>query len=111
MTEVYVYNPLSAVVHFQDEANLVLVEARVTQVEISDIGIPGPAGAAAGRFVFSQPSALNSWVVNHNLGYRPSSVRVLSVGGVEVDGAVVDTTDNQLVISFALPISGSAVIA
>lgn len=53
----------------------------------------------------SSPSA--SWTVNHNLGRRPASVAVLSVGGVEVNAAVTHISINQLIVEFAAPQVGS----
>lgn len=57
-----------------------------------------------------QAAPLATWTVNHNFGRAPASVRVLSIGGVEMIADVVETSVNQVVISFAAPISGRAVL-
>lgn len=67
-------------------------------------GDPGPPGAA---FEHVQASASASWVINHNLGFRPA-VSVLSPGGLEVEADVQHISANQAVISFVTPQSGSA---
>ncbi|MBJ7446861.1 MAG: hypothetical protein JHC81_04940 [Brevundimonas sp.] len=65
----------------------------------------GPAGGEAFEHIQSSPSA--EWIVNHNLGFRPS-VTVLSPGGVEVGANPVHQSTNQLRIYFAAPQSGTA---
>ena len=47
------------------------------------------------------------WTVNHNLGMRPA-VTILDSGGTEVEADVMHMSANQLVIRFAIPISGTA---
>lgn len=110
MTTLLFNTPVSAVAHFDDEGNLLVIETRSTLLEILDVGIPGPPGAAASQYVFICSSPLATWVVNHNLGYTPSSVRVLSVGGIEVDAEVTNISDNQLTINFVIPFVGRAII-
>lgn len=66
-----------------------------------------PLGAGTPAFVHTQGTAATSWTVNHNLGFRPS-VEVLSVGGAEIDAAVLHTSVNQTVISFVTATAGSA---
>lgn len=55
-------------------------------------------------------SAALQWIVNHNLARRPMSVRVLTVGGVEVEAEVVDMTDNQCIVSFASAQAGRVIV-
>lgn len=50
------------------------------------------------------------WIVNHNLGRSPASVRVLSAGGVEISCDVVETSINQLTISLIQPQIGRALV-
>lgn len=86
----------------------------VTFKETTVIGVPVIQGAkgepgtgSSAGYTFTQASPLSTWTVNHNLGYRPAAVSVLSPGGVEVEAACTHTSDNQFVITFALPYSGS----
>jgi len=74
-----------------------------------DVGIQGPPGEGM-RHVHIQSAALTEWTVNHNFGRAPSSVRVLSPGGVEVDAAVLDLNLNQIAIAFAQPFAGRAIV-
>jgi hypothetical protein len=83
----------------------------------SDIGAEVSGAAAAVQFyvesnyakpfeyIQSLPSA--TWILNHNLGYRPS-VTVFSIGFQEIDAEVVNTSVNQTVISFTVAIAGIA---
>lgn len=54
-----------------------------------------------------QSSASDTWTINHNLGYRPS-VELRTVGGVEFNGDVTHTSDNQVVVSLTSPLAGTA---
>lgn len=65
-------------------------------------GQPPSAG-----ITFNQVSPIDEWVINHNLGFRPS-VEVLSVGGAEIEADVVHVTLNQTRIYFVAPTAGSA---
>ena len=65
------------------------------------------ARAAGQAFVFSQPTPAQEWVINHNLGFRPS-VELLSVGGAEIEGDVLHVSENQTLVSFVMPVAGSA---
>lgn len=70
-------------------------------------GDPG-IGAGGGAYTHTQSVASASWIVNHNLGYRPA-VSALSVGGKLMLGDVVHTSVNQVVIGFDQPLAGLAV--
>lgn len=54
-----------------------------------------------------QSSNSSSWVVTHNLGFRPS-VTIIDLDGDVVNGDVVYNTANQLTLTFAQPIKGEA---
>lgn len=79
----------------------------VDVVEVVTPGPQGPAGAVAAAYVFTVSSPLDTWTVNHNLGYRPD-VHVYTAGSVEVDADVVHVSANQTVITFAVPFAGYA---
>lgn len=58
-------------------------------------------------FLFNQPSPLSVWVINHNLGFKPS-VELFNTGSQEIDGDVVNTSNNQTIVSFTTPVAGFA---
>jgi hypothetical protein len=58
--------------------------------------ITGPAGAPA--YVHNQSTQAGTWVINHNLGYRPS-VEVFDSGSSEIIAEVVHPTVNQAVVT------------
>lgn len=74
-----------------------------TRVVVGARGRPGINGAGF-EHLQSSPSA--EWIVNHNLGFRPSAT-VLSAGGVEVLAQVVHASTNQLRVIFTAPQTGS----
>lgn len=104
-------NSLLAALHLTDEeGESLVVEVSSVSLVFVETGIPGPAGPGAGRYTHTQSSPSALWTVNHNLGYKPSAVRILSVGGLELIAAVLDISDDQLQVSFSTPTAGSAVI-
>lgn len=66
------------------------------------------AAVAATSFQHDQASALATWTVNHNLGYRPN-ISIYSTGGVEVEAEVVHISNNQIQVLFDSPFAGYAV--
>lgn len=71
------------------------------------VGPQGPAGPASAFYEHVQASASATWTINHNLGFRPT-VSAIDEGSQQIEGAVVHTSINQLVLSFATPIAGRA---
>lgn len=59
------------------------------------------------HYIHNQEAASNNWIVNHNLGKRPS-VTVVDTGDNEVEGDVYYNSLNQLTIIFSSPFSGKA---
>lgn len=73
------------------------------RVVVGARGLPGINGAG---FLHAQASPSAEWVINHNLGFRPSAT-VLSPGGVEVEAQIIHVSANQLRVIFLTPQSGS----
>lgn len=70
-------------------------------------GIQGEKGDVGGTYEHLQLVNSDSWIVNHNLGFRPN-VSVLSVGGREMFAEVIHTSLNQVIIYFDEPRDGIA---
>jgi hypothetical protein len=85
---------------------IINVDPITSSVSIINAGPPGPAGSSAG-YDHTQSSDSALWVINHNLGYKPS-VQIFSVGGLEVIGEIHHISVNQVNVSFNDSISGSA---
>jgi hypothetical protein len=62
---------------------------------------------ASKTFVHQQTTASAEWVIEHNLGKRPS-VTIVSSSGEVVLGKVVYMSDNALTVYFRAPFSGEA---
>jgi hypothetical protein len=58
----------------------------------------------------TQGAASNSWVVNHNLGFKPNVTVVDSAGNI-VEGEIAYTNSNSLTVSFQSAFSGYAYIS
>lgn len=69
------------------------------------VGPPGPPGG--GAFDFIQLVASDTWVINHNLNYKPV-INLYSAGGVEMFGTVVHTNNNQVIVTFNTALIGTA---
>lgn len=70
-------------------------------------GPAGPSGGAASTYEHTQSVSSASWVINHNLGYRPN-VSVSDGAGNLVISNVVHHSINQVELQFNSPITGSA---
>lgn len=78
------------------------------EVAVVGLGARGPAGTSgAGGYTHTQSAASATWTINHNLGRKPA-VTLLTTGGVEFEGQVTHTSDNQAVVSLAAAIAGTA---
>lgn len=58
-------------------------------------------------FEFTQVSATDTWVINHNMNRRPS-VTVYDTANEVVLGSVVYDSLNTLTITFSVPVAGTA---
>lgn len=76
------------------------------------VGLRGPRGpsgvGATPTYEHEQAAPSDTWVVNHNLGRFPSSVLLLTSGGVEFEAEVVHVSENQFQVLLAFPITGFA---
>lgn len=73
-------------------------------------GPTGPAGPSGTYFLFEQQTDSASWVVNHNLGYRPA-VTVQDYGKITIEGDINYINANSLNITFSQAISGYAYLS
>jgi hypothetical protein len=58
-------------------------------------------------FVFTQAVAAATWIVNHNLGFKPN-VSLFTVGGLEFEAEVVHVSVNQFQVNLTSAAAGSA---
>ena len=70
-------------------------------------GIQGLPGTAAASFLFIQSSPALIWIINHNLGVRPS-VELRTMGGAVIDADIVHISVNQVQVYFLTPFAGEA---
>lgn len=70
----------------------------------------GPAGPSGTNYTFEQQSDSASWVVDHNLGYRPA-VTVQDYGKITIEGELNYIDANRLNITFSESISGYAYLS
>ena len=84
---------------------------RVTVVLSGPPGPPGPqgpSGGAASSYFFTQAASASSWVINHNLGFRPN-VTVEEAGtGYLIMCSEIHHTVNQVELQFNIPRAGTA---
>lgn len=76
-------------------------------VEIITEGPQGKSGEPGTSFTFTQSTPATIWTINHNLGFKPS-VELLNTGSKEIEGDVLHTSSNQVVVYFTGPIAGLA---
>lgn len=105
-TIVVVENVVEVVEVTTEPTETVVLEELVSVVEV-DVGRTGPQGPASAFFEHVQSAAAATWTINHNLGFRPA-VSAINEGSQQVEGSVIHTSVNQLVLSFSIPIAGRA---
>lgn len=72
-----------------------------------DQGDPGPPGPSDLAYKHTQAMPLTTWVVQHDMGRRPS-VHAEDAAGTVIHGSVVHMSDNLLLLSFRMAITGTA---
>ena len=86
------------------EDDIVLVVA-----EPGPPGPPGSGGSGTGNFTHNQAVANATWLIVHNLGFRPN---VYATDGTnEVEGEVVHISANALNLKFDSAVSGTAYLS
>ncbi len=70
-------------------------------------GFPGVPGSSTPHLVdWAQTEPSTEWIVNHNFGAVPTSVRLLTTGGADFDAEVLNVSENQLRVLLAAPAVG-----
>lgn len=85
-------------------AQVLISEEAPTQVIVRTGGIQANATL---RFVFSQATPADEWIINHNLGGKPS-VTVVDSADTVVFGEVSYNGTTQVTVNFTAPFSGNA---
>lgn len=88
----------------------VVIERRPIELRIGLVGPrgpEGPPGQGITDYVFMQPVASDTWIINHNLG-RKVDVALYTAGSVKMNAEVILISDNQAVANFTQPIAGFA---
>lgn len=121
-TVVQVDDDVLEVVIVDDQADVVVVDdipavvVEQDRIEVVDVGtqgpqgIPGVDGVDGGSFYHSQAGVSDTWVVSHNLGYRPN-VTTFNSADAQVEGEIVHDSVNQLTVTFSSAFSGYAVLS
>jgi len=71
------------------------------------MGPPGPSGAASDSHEHVQSIQSSSWVINHNLGFKPN-VTIFDISGALIEDAIIHKTINQVELQFLTPRVGTA---
>jgi hypothetical protein len=107
-----VLSPLPAAeLVIEGDAPVVLEVGPPPDLELVTIAEQGPAGPGSGEvYNHTQSSPDTLWTINHNLGRRPV-VELRTVGGVVMVGNITHVSTNQVQVSFATAIAGTALLA
>lgn len=85
-------------------------------IEVHVAGQQGPPGRAAQNqlvsYVHEQLNvASQSWLVQHNLGYRPGGFHVTDLEGNDVEPTIQHMNENVALLTFYAPTAGTATIS
>ena len=113
MSCIVIENPVIEIVRPQHDVNLSREVGR--EVNIVPTGAPGPIGpqgtaGTAPRFEHQQTTPSATWIVNHNLSFRPN-VSTLTLGGVQMIGEHIHISTNQVNLYFDSPVAGIAIFS
>jgi hypothetical protein len=98
----------SVTVEVVEDGGVQVVEITApSAVEVVEVIHPGPQGPSGTSFEYQQPTPSTTWVINHNLGYRPT-VELLDAGSQEIDGAVSHPSINQTIVTLNPATAGTA---
>lgn len=83
-----------------------------TKVTVAAKGIQGAPGVgeATAAYVHEQTTPSGTWVVMHNLGYRPN-VTVIDQVGDEVEGQIAHLSSTELRLTFSAALAGAAYLS
>jgi hypothetical protein len=56
-------------------------------------------------YIHTQSPPSSTWVINHNLGYKPTA-ELISTGGVKIFAEIIHVSDNQIQVLSDSPLSG-----
>jgi len=101
---------VTTVVVTTDTTNITLTEdGDVTVLNAAPATVLAPASVY--RYVHTQLTASDEWIVDHGLESKPGGVSVVSNGDEIVYGDVVYTGPNQLVVRFSSAFTGKVYIS
>lgn len=87
-----------------DNNTAVVTVPIVNTITATTAGPQGPSGAG---YLHQQTSSSSTWVINHNLGFRPA-VELFDSGNQEIDGDVAHPSINQAIITLSPATTGTA---
>lgn len=87
-----------------DNSTTVVTVPITNTVTATTVGPQGPAGVG---YLHQQTSSSTTWVINHNLGFRPA-VELFDSGSQEIDGDVAHPSVNQAIITLSPATTGTA---
>lgn len=80
-------------------------------VQAGPVGPPGPTGPAGGEsgsYEYTQVAPASSWVINHNLGYRPNITVEEAGTGYIIMCSEIHHSVTQVELQFNIPRAGTA---
>jgi len=102
MSAVVIVEEPTTIVEVGEAGSIVAVEEQ--SVVVVEVAQQGPAGP--GVAIFEQTfSALDTWIVNHNLGREPL-ISILNTGGEVIFATIIHTSINQFVVYHASAVAG-----
>jgi hypothetical protein len=94
---------------FTDGSYEVVVVGEDIVIVVGEPGPPGQSGGTPGAgsaFTHVQASPSTTWLIVHNLGYRPNVYSTDNVN--EIVGEVIHSSVNTLTVSFDTAVAGRA---
>lgn len=122
MTSVVTVQEPGGIVVVEDDESVLVTQTSSTSVVVAGVsgpqgppgdpgpqGDPGPPGASGQAYHHEQSTPSDTWVIVHNLGFRPAGLRVFDSGGNEWEPQdITHNSVNQITLTFRDAFGGNA---
>lgn len=88
----------------------VVVKQGTLKITVVD-GVRGVSSVATQAYVHTQVAAAATWIIAHNLGYRPNVTVIEDGTNMAIDTDTAYTDLNNLSLTFAAPVAGVAYLS
>lgn len=106
-----VYPPVVSQLKLISKVQQIIVDPITTSISVINAGPQGPPGSGGGAtnsYFHTQVAETSSWLINHNLGFRPNITVQEAVTGRMIMCSEIHHSTSQVELQFNTPRAGTA---